>query len=269
MAFCSKACAETSHYMACSNAVHEPPYLLEGDINGHDEKMDFELVCLIKGSDGGDSDSRKPKDGVLKIIDTIEIPLRREMIPLDGESTRSTRGLPFMTWFEFYYRSEHRLALQQSRTKFGVTEFLCFHCNCSIPLDGPAPRLSTVASMVGDQKHLKMFSILATVCPKMSCARKTDKYLQSLIPTQNMVRARPMDRVGDCNVCEAVPEVGVPWQKCPSCKLRRYCSKKCQKADWKQHKETCKPLLPPLLVDSDPESGDDTAGMQGIETEDD
>ena len=30
------------------------------------------------------------------------------------------------------------------------------------------------------------------------------------------------------------------WQRCTGCKVVFYCSTKCQKADWKQHKKKCK-----------------------------
>ena len=44
---------------------------------------------------------------------------------------------------------------------------------------------------------------------------------------------RPMQQ---CTTC------GKPghWQRCTGCKVVFYCSTKCQKADWKQHKKKCK-----------------------------
>ena len=40
-----------------------------------------------------------------------------------------------------------------------------------------------------------------------------------------------------CNVCHEAPGT----KKCSKCKIRRYCSVKCQKADWKMHKRYCGP----------------------------
>lgn len=44
----------------------------------------------------------------------------------------------------------------------------------------------------------------------------------------------------DCNLCNKPPVDGTDHKKCARCKLVRYCSVVCQKADWKQHKEFCR-----------------------------
>ena len=35
-------------------------------------------------------------------------------------------------------------------------------------------------------------------------------------------------------------EAGKSWKKCSICRLGRYCSEECQRADWKEHKKSCK-----------------------------
>jgi hypothetical protein len=43
-----------------------------------------------------------------------------------------------------------------------------------------------------------------------------------------------------CAICSADPSSGVLHKKCTQCKSISYCSKKCQAADWKYHKQMCK-----------------------------
>jgi hypothetical protein len=45
------------------------------------------------------------------------------------------------------------------------------------------------------------------------------------------------DEAATCPICFAKPMV----KTCAKCKLRRYCSKECQRADWKVHKRYCTP----------------------------
>jgi hypothetical protein len=42
----------------------------------------------------------------------------------------------------------------------------------------------------------------------------------------------------ECNTCGATPPA---LSKCAACGAVKYCSKECQKKDWKQHKKVCKP----------------------------
>jgi ribonuclease HI len=50
---------------------------------------------------------------------------------------------------------------------------------------------------------------------------------------------------GGCGIHSAAP--GTPLLRCGGCQKLYYCSKKCQRADWKQHKSTCqsRPKAPP------------------------
>jgi len=41
-----------------------------------------------------------------------------------------------------------------------------------------------------------------------------------------------------CQLCGK--EAGKSWKKCSICRLGRYCSEECQRADWKKHKKSCK-----------------------------
>nr|GAT58485.1 predicted protein [Mycena chlorophos] len=41
------------------------------------------------------------------------------------------------------------------------------------------------------------------------------------------------------NACVFCRKTGVPLRQCAGCKVAEYCSKECQKANWKQHKPHC------------------------------
>jgi hypothetical protein len=43
-----------------------------------------------------------------------------------------------------------------------------------------------------------------------------------------------------CDTCGKMPEDGAKLLKCSRCKLRAYCGKECQAADWPTHKAPCK-----------------------------
>jgi hypothetical protein len=44
------------------------------------------------------------------------------------------------------------------------------------------------------------------------------------------------------SACNACGETLRPLSSCAGCKKVRYCGKKCQKDDWKEHKEDCKKI---------------------------
>ena len=51
-----------------------------------------------------------------------------------------------------------------------------------------------------------------------------------------MADAQPDPARGRCVACDAVCAV----QRCSGCKMVHYCSTKCQKAHWSEHKAECK-----------------------------
>lgn len=54
---------------------------------------------------------------------------------------------------------------------------------------------------------------------------------------------KPKATITACSVCRCIPKEGDrPFSSCGLCKGVRYCSKKCQRADWKTHKLFCSGL---------------------------
>lgn len=43
-----------------------------------------------------------------------------------------------------------------------------------------------------------------------------------------------------CNNCKTNEKIDEPFNVCARCQKTKYCSKKCQKEDWKRHKVICK-----------------------------
>jgi len=61
-----------------------------------------------------------------------------------------------------------------------------------------------------------------------------------------VVRLVDKGTVKKCSICETVETAGAKLLACARCQTTWYCSKVCQKADWKKHKPTCKEPLPDL-----------------------
>ena len=59
---------------------------------------------------------------------------------------------------------------------------------------------------------------------------------QGLAATENNV-----SKSHSCNNCGKV-EKGRKFKQCSSCKCVRYCSQKCQKEQWKDHKTLCQSI---------------------------
>ena len=68
--------------------------------------------------------------------------------------------------------------------------------------------------------------------------------------TKNMTDAVALS----CRYCakvqdaEAEADADMAFQQCSGCHAVRYCSKDCQKADWKKHKKMCGPDAKDFLI---------------------
>lgn len=56
-----------------------------------------------------------------------------------------------------------------------------------------------------------------------------------------------------CNTCQKTSEQ-VTLKRCAKCSFTQYCSRECQKADWKAHRKVCGKQQQPRADDNDPSS---------------
>ena len=69
-----------------------------------------------------------------------------------------------------------------------------------------------------------------------STAARVDSLLQTL-------ERRVGNPLSTCALCHK-GALGYKLYRCSRCKCANYCTQECQKADWKTHKKSCKPLNP-------------------------
>lgn len=66
--------------------------------------------------------------------------------------------------------------------------------------------------------------------------------LTNLVKTSDMANTSSMlsNEVFPCRVCSTTPfQLGRQLTACANCKAVSYCSRECQRADWKSHKREC------------------------------
>ena len=113
------------------------------------------------------------------------------------------------------------------------------------------------ARVIAQSEALRQFQFKALhrIQPKVYCARVDDlvyadarrivSYLKKRIPCSCLdakyKEVKSMPKTGVCRNCdESEPRVEPSsLMSCGSCRKEHYCSKACQKADWKRHKEEC------------------------------
>lgn len=72
---------------------------------------------------------------------------------------------------------------------------------------------------------------------------KDGKVVAETQPTSMLVLEDKLFRLKSCGYCDKV-DVSGKIKKCSACSRVSYCSKVCQKSDWKMHKKHCKPMGP-------------------------
>ena len=60
--------------------------------------------------------------------------------------------------------------------------------------------------------------------------------------TRKVVDALIFRKKQVCMICHAVADPGKKFKMCQQCRSVRYCSVKCQRDDWPEHKAECKPV---------------------------
>jgi len=70
---------------------------------------------------------------------------------------------------------------------------------------------------------------------------------QVFLPFSDILRTIKQEPSQDRNAVLACSNCGKHWTRlliCSVCKFARYCSKECQKENWKEHKKVCRPPEP-------------------------
>ena len=74
-------------------------------------------------------------------------------------------------------------------------------------------------------------------------------------------RIRPTPNLKTCTYCKRIVATG---NRCPDCRVARYCCRKCQKEDWPAHKgQRCSELLAGKLAQLDVRDGDEPHAPRG------
>ena len=86
-------------------------------------------------------------------------------------------------------------------------------------------------------KEMKDFNHVQGIIESAITSNQYSSYYQFAL------QCTPVETEAQCHICgEMESDLGVRMKKCGKCKLTFYCSKKCQKKDWKYHKKLCRPM---------------------------
>jgi hypothetical protein len=79
-----------------------------------------------------------------------------------------------------------------------------------------------------------IFVIVTPVCEREECEEQAREGVRLLIEDRQMREA--LER---CFVCKKGERDGKTPMKCQGCMMIAYCSRECQKVDWKRHRKMC------------------------------
>ena len=82
---------------------------------------------------------------------------------------------------------------------------------------------------------------LETLVKRLETAGDQDGYVEREVARADALHVLPCSRLG-CGTMRQYGEERIPAKLCAQCQCVRYCSGKCQKKDWKEHKVVCKLL---------------------------
>jgi hypothetical protein len=184
------------------------------------------------------------------VVDAHILPLRDEIIKKISSEIRKVGGgasIIICQSEEYrYWKSYLRTSIEQSRNwshtdkcneftrvKIGQLEEAVCHCG-----EGH------VSAEFRAVKRWEKFIPYVTRCPLMPVfpapykeAALSGNSILSLLGNP-LAGLRLGDSAAYCLKCE-VKEGTSPFKKCARCGIARYCSKECQKGDWKRHKKEC------------------------------
>ena len=138
---------------------------------------------------------------------------------------------------------EEKPALREAiQARNGATAILMHCANNNLPIPPPEQTEATVASSLDRKSNAWGFFVLLMYKPHRSL-----RHGQQPIFHGSAINVSALDQcIQDHLICAHCHAAGtklhrIKLQKCSQCKELSYCSKTCQKADWKAgHKENCK-----------------------------
>lgn len=80
--------------------------------------------------------------------------------------------------------------------------------------------------------------IISVVCLETN-NMLTRKFSIDYLKTSLMEAVIPFDIDMEFNACQTCKKKDIKLSRCASCGLVKYCSKECQRANWKEHKDIC------------------------------
>ena len=89
----------------------------------------------------------------------------------------------------------------------------------------------------GSRDELYENLFLMNTMVRMNNQEQLQKLMQNMWIKKQFLYHETNLHVSKCAVCSKKSK-----SQCGGCKMRRYCSRECQKADWKTHKKVCKSL---------------------------
>ncbi|KAG5485867.1 hypothetical protein CUR178_07460 [Leishmania enriettii] len=115
-------------------------------------------------------------------------------------------------------------------------------CTCKVT---PATRLIHHTMLFTETFPPCVEDLPQPVCNSANCeAVAKASYLMDM---EDATTAQGMASPNGCFHCHrgargTATTAAVPLQRCSRCRLAKYCSLECQRADWKAHKQVCAPL---------------------------
>ena len=124
------------------------------------------------------------------------------------------------------------LSLHKDET-FEAVRRTCIVC------DGPTDNVCQSYQISGSRQEAVVLVHVLPVCNNEACVTKAKNDLEYAADNSEEAAGKP---AGERTWCQTCFKHDVPMLKCGACEVVNYCSKDCQKCDWREHKTKCAAL---------------------------